>query len=131
VTLVRGVAYVVRGQELLVFEDEARPGLQVPAGRLEAGESLREAIVREVREEAGVDAEFVRELGTIDDIAPAYGDLRVNHFVALRTDDARSSWSHVVSGTGDEIGLVFRCQFVPLESRLQLRPPQGAFLHLL
>ncbi len=37
---VRGVAYVVRDGELLVFEQEGVVELQVPAGRLEAGESL-------------------------------------------------------------------------------------------
>jgi hypothetical protein len=37
----------------------------------------------------------------------------------------------VVSGTGDEVGLVFRCRFVPLVSLPALRPPQGEFLHLL
>jgi ADP-ribose pyrophosphatase YjhB (NUDIX family) len=130
--LVRGVAYVVRDGDLLVFEqEETRRGLEVPAGRLEAGESLREAIVREVREETGVDADFVRELGIVEDIAPAHGDVRINHFVSMRTVDSRSSWSHVVSGSGDEVGLVFRCRFVPLDQSLDLRPPQGAFLHAL
>ena len=130
-TLVRGVAYVLRDGDLLVFEQDGVAGLQVPAGRLEPDESLPDAIVREVREETGVDASFVRELGTLEDVAPRYGDLRVNHFVALRTDDNRSAWSHVVEGSGDEIGLVFNCRFVPLGSPLQLRPPQGEFLHLL
>jgi ADP-ribose pyrophosphatase YjhB (NUDIX family) len=130
-TLVRGVAYVVRDGELLIFEDEGRPGAQVPAGRLEPGEALHDAIVREVREETGVEAEFVRELGILEDVAAAHGDLRVNHFVALRTRDPRTAWSHVVSGTGDEVGLVFNCRFVPVESAPPLRPPQGEFLHLL
>jgi 8-oxo-dGTP pyrophosphatase MutT (NUDIX family) len=131
VTFLRGVAYVVRDGELLVFEQEGVAELQVPAGRLEAGEQLRDAIVREVWEETGVAAEVVRELGVVEDIAPARGDLRVNHFVALRTADPRSAWSHLVNGTGDEVGLVFRCRFVPVDSRPTLRPPQGEFLHLL
>ena len=131
-TLVRGVAYVVRGNELLVFEqDQTARGLEVPAGRLEPGESLRAAIVREVREEAGVEAEFVEELGMLEDVAPRYGELRVNHFVAMRTDDPRDAWSHAVTGSGDEVGLVFNCRFVPLDRELDLRPPQGAFLHRL
>jgi 8-oxo-dGTP pyrophosphatase MutT (NUDIX family) len=132
VTLVRGVAYVLRERELLVFEQEQTArGLEVPAGRLEPGESLRDAIVREVREEAGVEAEFVQELGKLEDVAPRYGEVRVNHFVAMRTDDPRSSWSHAVTGSGDEVGLVFNCRFVPLDAPLELRPPQGAFLHRL
>jgi ADP-ribose pyrophosphatase YjhB (NUDIX family) len=122
---------VLRGDRLLVFEQDGVAGVQVPAGRLEPGEALRDAIVREVREETGVEAEFVCELGTLEDVAPAHGHLRVNHFVELRTADGRSAWSQVVSGTGDEVGLVFHCRFVPLEAPPQLRLPQGAFLHLL
>jgi ADP-ribose pyrophosphatase YjhB (NUDIX family) len=130
-TLVRALGYVVRERRLLVFEHEGVAGLQVPAGRLEPGESVRDAIVREVLEESGVEAEFVGDLGTLEDVAPAQSDLRVNHLVALPTDDGREAWSHVVSVSGDEVGLVFHCRFAPLDASLALRPPQGAFLHLL
>jgi hypothetical protein len=64
-------------------------------------------------------------------VAGAHGDLRMNHFVALATDDGREAWSQVVSGGGDEVGLVFHCRFAPLDASPALRPPQGAFLHLL
>ncbi len=43
---------MTRGEELLVFEHrESDAGLQVPAGRLEPGETLAEALARELEEE--------------------------------------------------------------------------------
>lgn len=38
----------------------------VPGGRVEPGETIARAVVREVREETGLDVVTVRELGTID-----------------------------------------------------------------
>ncbi len=38
----------------------------LPKGRLEEGEALEEAAVREVREETGLDAEVVDKLGVVD-----------------------------------------------------------------
>ncbi len=49
----RVVGYVTRGRELLVFE---HAGLtQVPAGRVDHDETLEEGLVREIKEETGVD----------------------------------------------------------------------------
>ena len=64
----RVAAYVIRrlgdGVELLVFDHEGIPeaGTQVPAGGIRPTESLREAVLREVREESGLDAVPVDDL---------------------------------------------------------------------
>lgn len=56
----RVVAYITRERngvtELLVFMHRDFPdaGMQVPAGGIEPGEALDEAVLREVREESGV-----------------------------------------------------------------------------
>ena len=64
-------AYVTREHpetgfdELLVFDfpDEPEFSAVVPGGGIEAGETVAEAAIREVREETGIEVEFVRELG--------------------------------------------------------------------
>mgnify|MGYP003797653075 CR=1 FL=1 len=61
------VNYVVRGNELLVFEHPNSPeaGLQVPAGTVEQGEDHEDAVLREVAEETGLpDVRIVRKLGS-------------------------------------------------------------------
>jgi 8-oxo-dGTP pyrophosphatase MutT (NUDIX family) len=59
---------VVRGEELVVIVPRRRAAdgarvLALPKGHVDAGESALEAAEREVREEAGVVVELVRELG--------------------------------------------------------------------
>ena len=62
---------VVRDGKMLLLDRPARGEVRLPKGHVEPGESLSQAAVREVREEAGyADLDIVAELGTV-----------VNHFV--------------------------------------------------
>lgn len=66
------VGLVLRNGEVLIAKKRLTPGhflsgaWHVPGGRVEAGESVAEAVVREIREEAGIDVEIVASLGVID-----------------------------------------------------------------
>jgi 8-oxo-dGTP pyrophosphatase MutT (NUDIX family) len=128
----RVVAYVTRGRELLVFEQrgDLEAETQVPAGRLDADESLEEGLARELDEEVGIRARVVRELAHV---TRRLGDGNVyeSHYFHLETDEPRDAWEHVVHGEGDDAGLVFLCQFAPLEPPPRLAGHQGEFLHLL
>jgi 8-oxo-dGTP pyrophosphatase MutT (NUDIX family) len=128
----RAVAYVTRGDELLVFEhrDDPSAGVQVPAGRLDPGESLHAGLARELHEETGVEALVVRELGQLTRRHGRHG-VYESHYFHCETDDSRDEWEHEVQGGGDDHGLVFVCRFVPLEPRPALAGRQGEFLHLL
>jgi ADP-ribose pyrophosphatase YjhB (NUDIX family) len=126
------VAYVTRGRELLVFDHADLPsaGTQVPAGRLDPGETLEEGLARELDEEVGIRALVVRELGHV---TRRQGDGKVyeSHYFRLSSDDPRDQWEHVVRGDGDDAGLVFECRFVPLEPAPRLAGRQAEFLELL
>jgi len=128
-TRLRVVAYVTRGRELLVFDhlDLPEAGTQVPAGRLDPGETLEEGLARELDEEVGIRARVLRELGHVTRRA---GDGKVyeSHYFQLETDDPRDAWEHVVRGNGDDAGLVFQCRFVPLEPAPELAGRQAEFL---
>ena len=55
------VPIVNKREELLLLESQRRPGLWEPVnGAVEEGETLLEAALREVREEAGAGCESVR-----------------------------------------------------------------------
>jgi 8-oxo-dGTP pyrophosphatase MutT (NUDIX family) len=123
----RVLAYVTRersgGTELLVFDQREDPGAgtQVPAGRLDQGESLEDGLRRELHEEAGLDrVRIVRELPVLGDWA-ARSDYE-NHAYEVRVegDEPPDSWEHVVHGDGDDAGLVFCYRWVPVEAGIDL-----------
>ncbi|MEN9225145.1 MAG: A/G-specific adenine glycosylase [Thermostichus sp. DRC_bins_24] len=64
------VAVVLRGQEILIdrrLETSMLSGLwEFPGGKIEPGETAAECVVREVKEEIGIDIEVVTELATIE-----------------------------------------------------------------
>ncbi|MEN9231044.1 MAG: A/G-specific adenine glycosylase [Thermostichus sp. DG02_5_bins_236] len=64
------VAIVLRGEEILIdqrLETSMLSGLwEFPGGKIEPGETAAECVVREVKEEIGIDIEVVTELATIE-----------------------------------------------------------------
>jgi 8-oxo-dGTP pyrophosphatase MutT (NUDIX family) len=123
----RIVAYVTRKRdgrkELLAFEDEVnQPGvLQVPAGRLDPGESLEEGLRRELYEEAGIERyRIVREVHLPAD-ARYPGSRSEDHAFELELEEVSpDEWEHAVLGDGDDAGFVFRYRWQALDSRLRL-----------
>jgi 8-oxo-dGTP pyrophosphatase MutT (NUDIX family) len=120
----RVLAYVTRQRdgvkELLVFDDPEHPltGTQVPAGRLDPGETLEQCLRRELHEEAGIeDAVIIRELRRPD--RPARYE---NHAFEVRSEshEAADTWEHVVHGDGDDAGLVFRFRWERVRADLML-----------
>jgi 8-oxo-dGTP diphosphatase len=120
----RVLAYVTRERngvrELLVFDhrDDPSAGTQVPAGRLDPGETLQECLLRELNEEAGIDdAVVVRELRR-----PTWPSRYENHAFEVRSAgrEGADTWDHVVQGDGDDAGLVFRYRWEPVRPDLLL-----------
>jgi len=84
----------VRGEDRLVFVEQWRAPLQrwiveLPAGRLEAGESPLEAAKRELEEETGYRAGEWRYLGGFS-VAPGYSDEVLHFFLAGRLEHAEA-----------------------------------------
>ena len=77
-------AVLFRGDAVLLVERSSGPseGLwSLPGGSIEAGETAEDAARREVREETGLDAEFVGLAGVYDIIDRDEGGVVVLHFV--------------------------------------------------
>jgi 8-oxo-dGTP pyrophosphatase MutT (NUDIX family) len=123
----RVLAYVTRERngrrELLVFDHRDHPsaGTQVPAGRLEPGEDLEAALLRELEEEAGLtNARIVRKFATFEPRTLPHGVAYTNHAFEVEAPAARDTWEHEVHGDGDDAGLVFVYRWEPLSERLRL-----------
>jgi 8-oxo-dGTP pyrophosphatase MutT (NUDIX family) len=125
-TLVRKrvVVYVTRERggrhELLVFDHRDMPEVptQVPAGRIDAHESLEEGALREVEEETGLTGmRIAGELADADEFERLFGPgaHRSWAFHAVADAAGPDPWEHLVSGTGMDSGLVFLCRWVPLD----------------
>jgi 8-oxo-dGTP pyrophosphatase MutT (NUDIX family) len=117
----RVVGYVTRGRELLVFEHAGMT--QLPAGRIDAHESLEEGLVREVAEETGLDGvRVVRELADAVEFARLFGPgVHESHALHAVTDaETPDEWGHHVTGTGMDSGMVLPCRWVPLDEPLLL-----------
>lgn len=67
--VVRPSAYalIVHKDAILLITNETSGRFYVPGGGLEVGESLHEAVVREVQEEAGIAIEVIRLLAAEED----------------------------------------------------------------
>jgi len=80
-----GAIVLEKGEVLLVRRDHA-PALgqwSLPGGRVEWGETLREAIVREVREETGIDIEVEGLAGIAERILADDAGKTEFHYVIL------------------------------------------------
>lgn len=123
----RVVAYVTRERggltELLTIEAELYPedGVQVPAGRLEHGESLEEGLRRELAEETGFTG--VEIVGELPEFEASYENHNENHaFHLCATEDTPDEWRHQVLGEGVDAGLIHICRWLPLTRDLKLWP---------
>jgi 8-oxo-dGTP diphosphatase len=94
------VAYITDGHRLLVFSHPHHPeaGIQVPAGTVEEGESPTEAVLREAREETGLDDLEIRSyLGVQEHDLSAHGQAEIQrqHFFHLVfRGEAPARWRH-------------------------------------
>jgi ADP-ribose pyrophosphatase YjhB (NUDIX family) len=87
----------------------------VPGGGIEEGETVAETAVREVKEETGIDAELVRELGVAEN--------PTGHYVQLKAVGRRlpETWEHD--------GVV--CRWAPIRADLEVWGQRGDFIHAL
>jgi 8-oxo-dGTP pyrophosphatase MutT (NUDIX family) len=112
----RVVVYVERRDGLLVFDhrDHQEAGTQVPAGGVQPGEDLLDAVIREVREETGVRLDAEPALLGNHEHLDGLDRPALSHFYRVNAPDGLPrEWQHIVTGDGEDNGLVFECRFDP------------------
>ncbi|PLT31420.1 NUDIX hydrolase [Peribacillus deserti] len=133
------LAYIIRKKnenfELLIHchRDFPDAGLQVPAGTVEENEVLEAALFREIEEESGLnDVKLLQKLDHYVFTNPENNEDHDRHvFVLKAADDTKTSWDHVITGSGQDRGLVFCYSWHPVMDLPYLSGRQAESLHLL
>jgi 8-oxo-dGTP diphosphatase len=108
----------LRGREVLLIRRGTPPRLNqwsLPGGRLEWGETLAVAALRELKEETGVDAELLGLLDVVDGVFPARpGGEITRHYVMI---DYAARWTGGEPVAGDDAA---EARFVTLDEAMAL-----------
>jgi ADP-ribose pyrophosphatase YjhB (NUDIX family) len=134
------LAYITREYnndiQLLVFTQRDYPdaGLQIPAGTVEEGEEIENALFREIHEESGVthdDLKLIRKLAVFE--SQEWGTIRHVFHLAL-INPQPDSWDWLTNDyDSDEARarderLVFCYRWESLKNRIELAGNQGMWL---
>jgi len=130
------LAYIIRdsitGPEILAFthRDFPEAGLQVPGGTLDEGEDPLKGILREVKEESGLET-FAKVvlLEKQEYVATEKKEIHLRSFFQLNYEKSiESTFTHIVSAGEEDGGLVFIYRWSKLEELPVLAGDQGAML---
>ena len=126
-TIARGVA--IRGGRLLLCRAKGGGTTYLPGGHIEFGETGREALVREMKEETGADAKAGAFLGVVENSFMQHGKphAEINLVYALDVGDgeisSREDWIefewHELSDLGDLLPEAFRALGENPETRFE------------
>jgi 8-oxo-dGTP pyrophosphatase MutT (NUDIX family) len=118
--------YIIRVGEdtvnLLVFDSLEEPGYEVPKGGVESGESLEEAVHREVYEESGLTGlNIIKELGKTH-----WSDEEQHFFIVEAPSDVADTFEYQVTGEGIDTGFWYRYRWLEIGRELEDRLVQGS-----
>jgi 8-oxo-dGTP diphosphatase len=131
------VAYIVHDGRLVVFRhvddpDGSQAGIQVPAGTVGSGELPAAAVVREAREETGLEGLSVaRFLGVNEyDARPYDNAIHVRHYFHLSLDrpPAIDRWRASEVGDGNSEPIWFDLFWMPLRQAHVIAAGQAALI---
>lgn len=105
----------LRGDQVLLICRGTPPRLgewSLPGGRIEPGERVRDAALRELREETGVEGEITGLIDVVDGLFPPTGAGPGRHYVLI---DYAARWIAGEPVAGDDAA---EARFLPLEQAL-------------
>lgn len=110
-------------------------GIQIPKGTIHEQETPLAAVQREIIEETGLTNFTVEGEIAVDIWQPQpYRDkpleIHERHFFLLTTGHTLNEWDHVVTGRGEDEGMIFHCFWISSLGEVELAHGHGDYLHL-
>ncbi len=123
------VVYITKGDQLYVFRHEQpEPGIQVPKGSIQPGETPLAAAIRETYEESGLQLEQMYFLGEVQMSDEVWQNEHWHVFWGEAPQKTPDTFLHRVSGDGEDREQTFFYFLTPL-SAPQLDWSMGVLLH--
>jgi 8-oxo-dGTP pyrophosphatase MutT (NUDIX family) len=122
----KSFSYIIRlnqaGPELLVFDSLEEPGLEVPKGSVQPGETPMQAAMREVEEESGLTGlALITELGVT-----LWQDEEQHFFLFRASGPLPDRFEHVVTGQDGDRGMRYQYGWIAVTPALGQSLVQGS-----
>ncbi|WP_281974318.1 NUDIX hydrolase [Halobacillus litoralis] len=129
----KAYGYVVRYRngkpQLLVFQHPFKEaGIQIPKGTVKGGEDTYDAVIREIKEETGLEDFMVEEMIAEDLWRNDDGKIHHRFFYKIKAKEERHEWYYKPTGGGEEEGLKFRFFWISSENEITLIKGHGDYL---
>lgn len=118
--------------QVLVFQHpNAEAGIQIPKGTVELSEDPANAVIREIKEETGLNDLSLKGLLAEDYWTYDDGALHHRFFYQINVSEDRDEWVHYPTGGALEEGLRFKFFWLSSKSEIQLIRGHGDYLGLI
>ncbi len=122
-----------RRQQVLVFQHKNLPdaGIQIPKGTVKEDEDTFSAVIREVKEETGIQRFEVEKLITEDYWENDDGAMHNRYFYKIVCNEMADEWEYNPTGGGEEEGLTFQFFWVASVEEVELIRGHADYLKLI
>ncbi|NMH68313.1 NUDIX domain-containing protein [Bacillus sp. RO3] len=122
----KAYGYVTRVRDkrtqVLVFRHKGIPeaGIQIPKGTVNQGENTFNAVIREMKEETGIQRFEVEKLISVDYWETDDGAVHNRYFYKIVCHEMADEWEHNPTGGGEEKGLTFQFFWISSDEEVEL-----------
>jgi len=111
-------------------------GIQMPKGTVHEQETPREAVQREIVEETGltdfiVEREIAVDLWQPPSSNTEQSEIHERHFFRLTASHTLDTWDHIVTGQGEDEGMIFHYFWICSPGEVAIASGHGDYLHLI
>ncbi|RBP04449.1 NUDIX domain-containing protein [Rossellomorea aquimaris] len=108
--------------QVLVFRHKGIPeaGIQIPKGTVKENEDTYKAVIREIKEETGIQGMEVEKLISEDYWKNDDGAIHNRYFYKIVCNEIADEWEHNPTGGGEEKELTFQFFWVSTDEETEL-----------